>query len=408
MIEINPDRLLADLRRLAEFGAYKTGVHRPTYSPQDLAARVWLVEQMRDAGLDAAMDGIGNILGRNTEARRKLLVGSHSDSQNHAGWLDGALGVIYGLEIARACRETDSDAGVGVDAVVWADEEAHFDAFLGSRSGIGLLSENALDLVTNKSTGQHLRDALRDAGLEGVPRRTINQSEYRGYVEAHIEQGDYLDAHDFSIGVVTSIVGINQYRVTFQGTRNHAGTTRMAIRRDAAASLIELAAAINARFRLEAAERTVWTVGVITIDPGQVSIIPDHASMMLQLRDEDSGVMDRMETILYQMVADANGPGRCSVSIERLASTRPHRMDAIIQNALDGAAGDLAPGRHLRMPSGAGHDAQVLATVMPSGMLFVPSIGGISHHWDENTRDADIVLGCQVMARACDTLLRAP
>ncbi len=404
-IIIKPDRLLADLHQLRTFGAYKTGVHRPTYSPEDMAARRWLVARMQEAGLSSSMDGIGNIIGENTAARRRLLVGSHSDSQNHAGWLDGAMGVIYGLEIARAFVEAGTPGGAGVDAAVFADEEAHFASFLGSRSAIGVLDEDEIDSARNLTTGETLREALAGAGLADLDRRTIDPSRYLGYLEAHIEQGDDLEARELKLGVVTCIVGIHQYRVRFSGVSNHAGTTRMAIRRDAGAALVAFAHSIDERFRQLAAERTVWTVGNIRLDPGQVSIIPNHAEMLLQVRDADPAVLGRMRAALEHLVALKRQAGPCGVELEILAESDPHEMSRHFEDALGSAASRMAPGQWQRMPSGAGHDAQILARVMPAGMLFVPSIGGISHHVNEDTREDDIVLGCEVLAASCCHIL---
>jgi N-carbamoyl-L-amino-acid hydrolase len=403
-LEIDPDRLLSNLRRLATFGAHLTGVHRPTFSPQDMAARAWIMDRMREARLEPELDGIGNILGRAPHARRRLLVGSHSDSQNHAGWLDGALGVVFALEIALAIAKL-GDPDVAVEPVDWADEEAHFASFLGSRSAIGELSEAEIDQSRCATTGTPLRQALASAGLEGRPRFRIDPSRYLGYLEAHIEQGDYLDAHDLALGVVSSIVGIVQYRLSFRGQRNHAGTTRMAIRKDAGAAAVALLHRIDERFRAIAAERTVWTVGSIRLEPGQVSIIPDLAEVMLQVRDADEAVLARLDSALRDMVGEAGAASRCEIELQVESRTSPQSMDAHLQKALELSAEQASPGRVIQMPSGAGHDAQILAQVMPAGMLFVPSIGGISHHWDENTRDQDIVLGCQALAGACARLL---
>lgn len=403
-LEINPERLLSDLRHLATFGAYLTGVHRPTFSPQDMAARAWIMDRMREARLEPEMDGVGNILGRAPDAHRRLLVGSHSDSQNHAGWLDGAMGVVFALEIARVIAEA-GDPEVAIEAVDWADEEAHFASFLGSRSAIGELTEAEIDGSRCATTGTPLRQALASAGLAGRGRLRIDPSRYLGYLEAHIEQGDYLDAHGLSLGVVTSIVGIWQYRLTVRGMRNHAGTTRMAIRKDAGAAAVALLHRIHERFRALAAERTVWTVGNIRLEPGQVSIIPDLAEVMLQVRDADEAVLARLDTALREMIAEADAAGPCAIVLDMESRSDPYCMDAGLQDALKLSAEEVASGRVVRMPSGAGHDAQILARVMPAGMLFVPSIGGISHHWDENTRDEDLVLGCEALAGACARLL---
>ena len=146
MPTIDGERVVADLRRLAEFGRYKTGVHRPTYSPVDVESRHWLAERLREAGLDPVIDGIGNVIGRNPSAGRQLLVGSHSETQPYGGWLDGSLGVIYGLELARAFAADPGCDGLGIDVAAWADEEGHYESFLGSHSFTGVLPRS-------KSTG---------------------------------------------------------------------------------------------------------------------------------------------------------------------------------------------------------------------------------------------------------------
>jgi N-carbamoyl-L-amino-acid hydrolase len=404
MPTIDAERLLGDLRRLAEFGRYKTGVHRPTYSAEDVAARAWLAERMAEAGLETTIDGIGNVIGRRPGAGPRLLIGSHSESQNHAGWLDGALGVIYGLEVARAL---DADAGSGaIDVVSFADEEGHYGAFTGSRSFCGLLEEAEIDELANRYDGTPLREALARAGYAGRPREQIDPKRYRGFLEAHIEQGDYLESSNLKLGIVTSIVAIWQYRIVFEGAQNHAGTTRMAIRKDAGLALVRLAAALDKRFPEVAGERTVWTTGRITLEPGAPSIIPGHAEMLFQFRDVDPDRLNLLERALEELVAEADAAGPCRCRLEAVSRSVPKLMERRFQDALEEAAERHAPGQHMRMPSAAGHDAQILAQRVPAGMLFVPSIGGISHHWGENTKDEDIVLGCQVMASAAATILQ--
>jgi beta-ureidopropionase / N-carbamoyl-L-amino-acid hydrolase len=403
MPTIDADRLLGDLRRLAEFGRYKTGVHRPTYSAEDVAAREWIAKRMADAGLAPTIDGIGNVIGRSAGGGPRLLIGSHSESQNHAGWLDGALGVVYGLEVARAVH-ADGGSG-GVDVVSFADEEGHYGAFTGSRSFCGLLEETEIDRLANRYDGTPLRSALERAGYAGRPRAQIEPERYRGFLEAHIEQGDYLESSGLRVGIVTSIVAIWQYRIVFEGAQNHAGTTRMAVRKDAGLALVRFAAALDRRFPEVAGERTVWTTGRITLDPGAPSIIPGRAEMLFQFRDVDPDRLATLERALEGLVAEADAAGPCRCRLEALSRSVPKLMDGRFQDALEQAAERHAPGAHMRMPSAAGHDAQILAQRVPAGMLFVPSIGGISHHWSENTADADIVLGCQVMATAAATIL---
>ena len=218
-------------------------------------------------------------------------------------------------------------------------------------------------------------------------------------------QGQSLESGGLAIGVVTSIVGIWQYRIIFSGEQNHAGTTRMDVRRDAGVALARFCVAIEDRFPTLCGPRTVWTTGSITLDPGAPSIIPGRAEMLFQIRDDDPEVIDRPEALLRSMAAAVSAQGRCSVAVERIRSGAPAMMDGSFQHAIEAASLAFAGGRSIRMPSGAGHDAQVLATILPAGMLFVPSIGGISHHWSENTDDADIVTGAEVFVEACRRLL---
>jgi len=397
MPTIDATRLLKDLRELARIGAYKTGVHRPTYSADDMTARHWFATRLTEAGLQPKIDGIGNVIGRSAAPGPKLLLGSHLETQPHAGWLDGALGVIYGLEVARVL-------GQGIEVGAWADEEGHFGNFLGSRSFVRGIDPAEIARTVNRHDGGKLADALAQAGLAGRPRARLDPARYRGYLEAHIEQGDELDTSGLRLGVVTSIVGIWQYAIRFEGVQNHAGTTRMAIRRDAGVALVRLAGAIEARFPQVGGPRSVWTTGRILLEPGAPSIVPGAAEMLFQFRDADPARLAAMEQALEALVAEANA-GPCSVALTNLSRSTPKLMDAALQDALERAAERNAPGMHIRMPSGAGHDAQIFAEALPAAMLFVPSIGGISHHYAEDTRDEDIVLGCQVLADAAAEIL---
>jgi beta-ureidopropionase / N-carbamoyl-L-amino-acid hydrolase len=397
-------RVLADLKKLRSIGAYKTGVHKPTFSEAHMRSLDWLAERLPEAGLCAAIDGIGNVFGTSAKPGPKLLAGSHLESQNYAGWLDGPLGVVYALEAARVINP-DPNARGAVEVASWCDEEGHFGSFLGSRSYVGGATEDDIDAARDRNSGRTMRQALRDVGLAGQARLTAERGRHIGYFEAHIEQGRTLESEGLAIGIVTSIVGIWQYRITFSGEQNHAGTTRMDVRRDAGLALARFCVEIDNRFPRLSGPRTVWTTGRITLDPGAPSIIPGHAEMLFQIRDENPGVIRRLEKLLRSMAAEVSAQGRSSVAVECIRTGAPAKMNAKFQRAIEAASSVVAGGRSIRMPSGAGHDAQVLATIMPAGMLFVPSIGGISHHWSENTGDADIVTGAQVFVETCRRLL---
>ena len=402
--QVDGARVLADLNALRGIGAYKTGVHKPTFSEPHMRSLEWLAARLPEAGLTATIDGIGNVLGASTKSGPKLLAGSHLESQNYAGWLDGPLGVVYALEAARVINSDPSVKGA-VEVAAWCDEEGHFGHFLGSRSYVGGVTDADIDAARDRSSGRTMRDALRDVGLAGRPRVTAERGRHIGYLEAHIEQGETLVSGGLVIGVVTSIVGIWQYKISFTGEQNHAGTTRMGVRKDAGVALARFCVAIDDRFPTLCGPRTVWTTGRITLDPGAPSIIPGRAEMLFQIRDDDPAVIDRLEGLLQSMAAEVTAQGRCSVTLERLRTGAPAMMDGVFQQTIEAASASFAGGKSIRMPSGAGHDAQILATIMPAGMLFVPSIGGISHHWSENTDDADIVTGAQVFVETCRRLL---
>jgi beta-ureidopropionase / N-carbamoyl-L-amino-acid hydrolase len=404
MAKIDGQRVVADLKRLAEFGRYKTGVHRPTYSPVDVESRHWLADQFGEAGLDTVIDGIGNVIGRNSRVQRRLLVGSHSETQPYGGWLDGSLGVIYGLELARAFAD---DTEYGVEVVAWADEEGHYGNFLGSRSFTDALTEDEIDRTRGRDNGTPLREALEQAGFAGRPRERVDPSRYVGYLEAHIEQGDTLDTSGLRIGVVETIVGIWNYRVVLTGEQNHAGTTRMVRRRDAGVAMVRLATLIHDRFPEVAGPRTVWTIGRMLLEPNAPSVVPGRAEMQVQFRDADIDRLAALEKTLQKLVNETDRAGPCACEIEAIARTEPRPMDAGFQQQIEAAAERHAPRQHMRMPSAAGHDAAVLSYRMPSGMMFIPSLRGVSHHWSEDTKEEDIVLGAQVFADAADRILRA-
>lgn len=395
--EPDTDRFLADLHALRRIGAFETGVHRPTYSPQDMESRHWLMQHMVAAGLEPEMDGIGNVLGRHPGPGPKLLSGSHIESQNEAGWLDGALGVIGGLALARA--------GLPVDVIAFADEEGHYGSFIGSRSFTGLLEEAEMDRLSNRYHDKPLRQALDEAGLAGLPRMRMEPGRYKGFVEMHIEQGTVLEGAGEQIGVVTGIVAIWQYRITITGQQDHAGGTTMAERRDAGLAAVRLLAAIDAEFPRHCGERTVWTTGRIALSPGAGSIIPGQAEVLFQFRDISPEVLERLDGVLRRLVQDSNRRERCTAVLEVMSQSAPAPCDPAWQDALAAAAESLAPGRWRRMPSGAGHDAQYMARQMPSAMVFVPSIGGISHHWSEDTALADLAMGVRVLAEGARRFL---
>jgi N-carbamoyl-L-amino-acid hydrolase len=289
----------------------------------------------------------------------------------------------------------------------WSDEEGTYMGLLGSRSFCGALDRAAMAKAQNHQTAQPLSAALEQAQLAGISTLRLDPGRYAAYLEAHVEQGPHLDSQGMRLGVVSAIVGIRTFRVVFQGQQNHAGTTPMAYRRDAGAALMAFAHLINGEFPASAGPRTVWTIGHVRLEPGSPSVVPGRAEMLLQFRDTDNKILDALEETTARMVAAAHKKGPVAVDLQAVSPwSEPAAMDGSVQEYLAAAAEIHAPGKWIRMPSGAGHDAQIFAGILPAGMLFVPSIGGISHDIAEDTAEEDIVRGCRTLAAATAALLR--
>ncbi len=400
------DRLLGDLEALRQFGRRGSGVVRPALSAIDLESRHWLVDRLGQAGLAANLDGVGNVIGRSPNSGPALLVGSHSDTQPTGGWLDGALGVIYGLEVARALSEHPSTASLAVDTVSWVDEESRFVSCLGSRAFCGLVDQREVQAAVD-SDGLSLLDALDQADLDGLAAAARPEPDrYFGYLEGHIEQGPDLEHRDLRIGVVSAIVGVRSFTISFRGQQNHAGTTPMPLRRDAGMALLHLGVALDQRLSALAGPRTVWTMGRLSVEPGASSIIPGRAELHLQMRDPSRERLESMVGAVQETVTEATGQS----SVEIVATPAPAAIDPVdmdegFRRHLATAAEHRAPGRWQHMPSAAVHDAMFLAEVMPAGMLFIPSIGGVSHDFAEDSTADDIVLGAQVLVDAAAAIL---
>lgn len=400
MVNIDGARLLSDLRHLATFGAFGTGVDRPAFSAADLAAREWLALRMTEAGLDAEIDNVGNVYGRSKDAAKTILIGSHSDTVPKGGWLDGALGVIYGIEIARALGASGS---ASVDVISFQEEEGAYLPMLGSRAFCGEVSEPEIDAAAN-ADGRTLRDAMAQAGLSARPPARLDPKRHAAFLEAHIEQGPRLEASGAAIAVVTALVGISRFRIELSGQADHAGTTPMAMRRDAGAALIRLGRDILDMLEAEKGPDTVWNIGKASLAPGAFNVVPAGAEFLLEIRDTKADTLERLERRIMAMAAAADGQGGVSVAAHPAGGIAPASLDGDLQALITAAAARLGA-TSAAMASGAGHDAMVLSRYIPAAMLFIPSIGGRSHDIAENTSDEDIVLGCRVMAEAVADLV---
>lgn len=391
-MRIDEGRFLADLHGLRAFGASGVGrgVVRPAYSEADGAARDWLAGRMAEAGLRVVVDAMGNLFG--LAEGPSILLGSHTDSQPEGGWLDGALGVIAGLEVARAAREA---GGPAVSVVSFQDEEGRFGVTTGSAVWSGLLAQEEADLLCD-----HKGVALAQARAGTAGAGVVEPAQFTGFIEMHIEQGPVLDMAGERIGVVSDIVGIRDMKITFAGQQNHAGTTPMHLRRDAFQAFCAFNQELGERFLNVVTPATVWTVGHVSLHPNASSIVPGRVVFSMQWRDGDAVLLGRMERIIRELAEEVAGARGVGVSFGQMLGLEPVAMDAGLRKALERSAEIHAAGVWRVMPSGALHDATNVARRMPVAMLFVPSIGGISHAFEEDTREEDLCLGLRVLADA--------
>jgi len=396
----DPGRVQEHLVELAHFGANpEGGVSRVAFSDADVAGRAYVKGLMEAAGLEVRIDAAGNLIGRREGIDRKLptiVVGSHTDSVPHGGNYDGDVGVMGGIEVAQQLRDRHVRLRHALEVVDFTDEEG---GLVGSRAMAGDLSAATLDLVN--TSGRSVRDGIRALGgnPDALGHARRSSSDLAAYLELHIEQGGTLERTHTDIGVVEGIVGIHWWEATVTGVANHAGTTPMDQRHDALLAASELVLAVNDAAR-EFPGHQVATVGRIRAEPGAPNVIPGRVVLSVEVRDLDAA---RIEAVFERIRARAGeiAPVRgTSIEFRDLEATAvPALTDPRIQRIIAGEAHGLAL-TTMAMPSGAGHDAQDIARIAPIGMIFVPSVGGISHSPREYTASADITNGVNVLMRA--------
>ena len=398
-VTVAGDRLLAQLQELAQFGSNANGgVSRVAYSPADVQARAWVTRLMRDAGLTVRVDAAGNIIGRRegqAPALKPILFGSHIDSVPDGGNYDGTVGSLSAIEAARTLRERGIVTRHPLEVIVFQNEEG---GLVGSRALSGELLPEHLTRVS--ASGKTLREGIAAIGgdpngLQGAKR---SRGDIAAFIELHIEQGGTLEREERDIGIVTGIVGINWWDVAVTGFSNHAGTTPMDQRQDA---LLAAARFIEAVHRIITAEpgRQVGTVGRIEALPGAPNVISGETRLSLEIRDLDSA---KIAMLFERIRNEAQAIGEASgtrFAFTAAFDSAPAPTDARIRDAIAGAASALRL-TTMELPSGAGHDAQSVARFAPIGMLFIPSVGGISHSAKEFSRPEDVVNGANVLLNA--------
>ncbi len=398
-MSIDADRLRQDLETLATFGADDDGgVSRPSFSSADLEARAWLRERCVEAGLRYREDVAGNVFMRLEGPDEPVVwTGSHLDSVPNGGRLDGALGVIAGLEVVRAIAEEGGDLARPVEAVSFADEEGGFLGFLGSKAVAGGLGFDDIRGVVGRD-GRRLISAMTEAGF--VPERLhearVDPAQVHAFVEMHIEQGAVLEQAGQDVGVVSSIVGVGRCAIEFKGRADHAGTTPMDLRRDAMRGAAALLSEVTDLPTAVGAPDAVVTCGRVEVHPDAFNIVPGRVWLGFDVRDQDRGAVEAIEKLLVERAERAAEAHDLEVEHHHESLTDPTPLDPRIQTITREVADALEVSRR-DMASGAGHDAQVIAPVVPTGMVFVPSVDGRSHSPLEHTSWEDIATGTRVL-----------
>src|SRR5262245_1448731 len=403
---INSERINRHLRELAEFGKNpQGGVSRVAYTDFDKQGREFVMQRMRAAQLDVSLDLAGNIIGKragSVAGLRPIMFGSHIDSVPEGGNYDGTLGSLGAIEVAQTLAEQRIVTRHPLEVIVFQNEEG---GKHGSRMISGEFADKDFEL-TNAS-GKNIRDGVRflggDPGRLSEVRRKAG--DLAGYLELHIEQGGTLERDRIQIGEVEGIVGIRWWGVEVTGFANHAGTTPMDERQDALVAAARFIDMVHTTAR-NMPGRQVATVGRIQAFPGARNVIPGRVSTSLEIRDLESSKMDRL---IEQIKAEATKIGdatRTTITFEPAYTSSPSLMDERVRKVNRDAAQQLKLSSRL-MPSGAGHDAQSISTLAPAGMIFIPSVRGISHAPQEFSHPYDIENGVNVLLHALLELDRA-
>jgi N-carbamoyl-L-amino-acid hydrolase len=383
-------------------GAFADGVSRVAYSDADLAGRRYVMNLMAAAGLPPRVDAAGNIFGRragSVASAPPILLGSHIDSVPSGGNFDGDLGSLAALGVVEACERAGIRTRHPLEIVVWSAEEgvAFGRGLAGSRIVAGDIAPADLEQVWN---GMTRADAIGRLG--GAPDRIMEavraKGSIHGYFELHIEQGGTLEKSATPIGVVEGIVSIQRYRAVIKGFANHAGTTPMAERQDALLAASRLTLAVN-EVVTSRPGRQVGTVGHVDVQPNAPNVIPGTVTLTIELRDLSPETLGQMADAIRARAAGIASSSKTTIEITSLGGNPPALASPDMQRIIERAAASSGL-TATRLPSGAGHDAQMMAQLCPMGMIFVPSIGGISHSPRELTRWEDCANGANVLLDA--------
>lgn len=395
-LRINAKRLGDRLHQLGQIGATTDGICRLALSAEDGAGRDLVRRWMHELGLLVSIDGIGNVVGvcPGTESGPPVMTGSHIDTVRTGGYYDGNLGVLAGLEVIQSLHEAGIQTRRPLAVAFFTNEEgARFSPdMMGSLVYVGGMALDAA-LSTVGIDGATVGECLERVGYAG--QEPCGQPRVQSYVELHVEQGPVLEAEGIHIGAVEGVQGISWTEFTVLGVSNHAGTTPMRLRHDA--GYVACAIAHQARqIASDMGGNQVATVGAVQLSPNLVNVIPYKAVLTVDLRNTDEAALQVAEQRLHRFARDVASAEGVTLSSRQLARFEPVDFDPDSIALVEATAKNLGL-RVKRMPSGAGHDAQMLARVCPTAMIFVPSVGGISHNMKEFTSPADLEAGANVL-----------
>lgn len=398
-LSVNESRFAATFKALTRDGATPAGgLNRPALSEAHLSARNTFRDLAKEQGFEIQADGAGNLsaLCRSTAANAPtLMLGSHLDSVPNGGRFDGTLGVAAAFEVAHVLRATVNPLNVHLEVMDFTDEEGTWVSLMGSRALTGQLTPD--DLAHPRGDSEAFADALNRAGLtaEGILASDRSKDRFAAYLELHIEQGTRLEDSNTDIGIVTGMVGIHMYLVTFRGQANHAGTTPMLKRQDAALGASAFCLAVQQRTLAEYPD-CMATVGHMQFVPGAFNIVPEQVTVFMELRSDVRARAGHMQSALRAEAQKAARRFDLSVDFDHLESVTERKMDPDICRSMESACDQLNLASKC-LPSLAGHDAQSMAKLCPSGLLFIPSKRGFSHSANEYSDWDDCVNGANAL-----------
>ncbi len=402
-IRIDAGRLRMDIEALAGFGRDpKGGISRPSFSRADIEARAWLKDRIAGAGLACREDGAGNIFGRLDGPGKTVMAGSHIDTVLNGGMFDGAVGVLAALECLRRIKEEKLPLAKSLETASFTDEEGNLVGdFLGSRAFLGLLDGEALRRERTQF-GPLLAEVLEgtEFTIEGILGAHIGRPDLEAYLELHIEQGSYLDDEGVPVGVVEAISGKRYLLGSFAGAASHAGTTPLELRRDAFLGLADMALR-STRHVATHHYGAMVTIGKVAVHPGSFSIVPGRVEFSLDYRSSSLEVLRDLDRELAEIAEDVAATRGLYFAAKLMDTTEPVLVPERLLGVLEGECGRLGV-PFLRLGSGAGHDAQILASACDAGMIFIPSPDGASHspeeaiRWDDLEKGANVLLGALV------------